>query len=88
MSEQAPSESRTARARRVRDFASIVPFVAALLFLPPVILVFSAPVTLSGIPLIVVYLYGTWAALVLAAFLVVQYVDQDNGGTAEESDGT
>ena len=65
-----------------------MPVVAVFLFLPPLILVFSAPVTVSGIPLIVVYLYGTWAVLVLAAFLVARGLARDDRDAgSKESDG-
>ncbi|MGD9806855.1 MAG: hypothetical protein AB7E81_22745 [Hyphomicrobiaceae bacterium] len=50
----------------------LLPFVVLLLLLPPIILAFSAPRFVSGIPLIVVYLYGVWAASVFIAFLVAQ----------------
>lgn len=84
MPERIPPESWEARTRRVRDIACVVPFVATLLFLPPVILVFSAPVTLAGIPLIVVYLYIAWAALIFATFLVARHLDRDE---ADQQDG-
>lgn len=88
MAEPTASEALEERARRIRDLACIMPVVAVFLFLPPLILVFSAPVTVSGIPLIVVYLYGTWAVLVLAAFLVARGLARDDRDAgSKESDG-
>jgi len=56
--------------RGARDAATMLPFLVAVLLAPPIILVFAAPVTILGIPLIAVYLFGLWAAAVLAAFLL------------------
>lgn len=49
-----------------RDLATALPFIAALLLLPPVILLFAVPVAIGGAPLIVVYIFGVWAVLILA----------------------
>ena len=56
----------------VRDAATLLPVAAAVLLLPPFILVFAAPVLIAGIPLIVVYVFGVWAAIVLCAWLVAR----------------
>ena len=55
-----------------RDAATVLPFVAAVLLLPPVVLIFAAPVLFSGIPLIVVYIFGVWAAIILATYLTAR----------------
>jgi hypothetical protein len=55
-----------------RDAATLLPVVAAALLLPPFILVFAAPVRLAGIPLIVIYVFGAWALIVLAAWLLAR----------------
>ena len=52
----------TADPQGTRDAASLLPVAAAILLLPPVIVVFAAPVLIAGIPLIVVYVFGVWAA--------------------------
>lgn len=58
--------------QRVRDAATLLPVAAAVLLLPPFILVFAAPVLIAGIPLIVVYVFGVWAAIVLCAWMVAR----------------
>ncbi|MDZ5699795.1 hypothetical protein [Chelativorans sp. M5D2P16] len=56
--------------RGARDAAKVLPFLAAVLLAPPIVLIFTAPVTIAGMPLIVVYLFGVWTAVVFAAFLL------------------
>ena len=55
-----------------RDAATVLPFVAAVLLLPPFVLIFAAPVLFGGIPLIVVYIFGVWAAIILATYLTAR----------------
>lgn len=78
-------ESKT---RNVRDAAAILPVAAIILLLPPMILVFSAPVLIASIPLIVLYVYGVWAGLVLAALLVALRVEEADGDGKNKPDGT
>ena len=61
-----------ADAQRARDAATLLPVAAAVLLLPPFILVFAAPVLIAGIPLIVVYVFGVWAAVVLVRMVVAR----------------
>lgn len=65
--------------RAAHDAAKILPVAAALLFLPPFILVFAAPVTVAGVPLIVVYVFSIWLVIVLAAWLVSRRVEPHDG---------
>lgn len=69
MSEPDP-EGREADGSGARDAASVLPVLAILLLTPPLVLIFTAPVRVAGVPLIVVYIFGLWAAIVaVAAFL-------------------
>lgn len=74
------SELRTedwdARTRRIRDVATVLPAAALALLLPPLILVFAVPVLLFGIPLIVVYLFGVWAVLIVIAMQVARRLER------------
>ncbi len=63
---------RWAEPERVRDAATLLPFAAAILFLPPFILLFAVPVAVAGIPLIVLYMFAAWAAVVLATWWVAR----------------
>lgn len=57
---------------RARDAATILPVLAALLLLPPVILIFARPAAPWGVPLIVIYVFAVWAATILAGFLLAR----------------
>lgn len=48
----------------------MLPFAAVFLFLPPFILIFTAPVAPGGIPLIVLYIFGIWALVIVCAAIV------------------
>lgn len=74
-----------ADARTVHDAAKILPVVATVLLLPPFILVFAAPATIAGVPLIVAYVFGAWAFIVLAAWLVARRIEphDDPDGSLE-----
>lgn len=73
-------------ARGMRDAATILPVVAAVLLLPPVILVFSASVTLGGVPLIVIYVFGVWAAVILAAWLLARHQARVPDGAGDSAE--
>ena len=64
---------RAVDAQRARDAATLLPFAAAILLLPPFILLFAVPGFVAGIPLIVVYIFGAWAAIVLATWWVARH---------------
>ena len=55
------------RAQRTREAASLLAIVGLFLLMPPVVGLFAAPVSLAGVPLIVLYLFAVWLGLVLAA---------------------
>ncbi|HEX5959394.1 MAG TPA: hypothetical protein VFY92_12170 [Hyphomicrobiaceae bacterium] len=59
-------------AQAARDAAVLLPVAGAVLLLPPFILVFAAPVLIAGIPLIVVYVFGAWVAIILGAWLLAR----------------
>lgn len=58
--------------QRVRDAAVALPFVAAILLMPPLVLIFCAPVFLAGFPLVAVYIFTVWALVIIAAALVAR----------------
>ncbi|HEX5999437.1 MAG TPA: hypothetical protein VFZ16_08570 [Hyphomicrobiaceae bacterium] len=59
-------------AQAVRDAAVLLPIAGAVLLMPPLILVFAAPVLIAGIPLIVIYVFGAWVAIILGAWLLAR----------------
>lgn len=70
-----------------RDAAVMLPFVAAALLLPPIVLIFTAPVLVAGVPLIVVYIFGVWAAIVVAAYVTARRVASAEGEGEAERNG-
>lgn len=56
----------------MRDAAVVLPAAVIFLFLPPFILIFTAPVHVVGIPLIVFYVFGVWAAAVVCAWIIAR----------------
>lgn len=63
----------------LRDAATLLPIVAAILLGPPLIRIFAAPAAAAGIPLIILYIFGVWAAIVLGAYLLARRVDASEG---------
>ncbi|MFT3819720.1 MAG: hypothetical protein QM750_19175 [Rubrivivax sp.] len=57
---------------RLRDAAALLPALAVLLLMPPVITLFAGTHKVWGLPLIVVYLFGVWLALIVAAALLAR----------------
>jgi hypothetical protein len=66
------SENLASSARGIRDAAALLPFLASVLLAPPIILIFAAPARIGEIPLIVLYIFGVWAAVILAALLLAR----------------
>ncbi|MBS0319105.1 MAG: hypothetical protein JSR18_01065 [Proteobacteria bacterium] len=57
---------------RLRDAASVLPLVGLVLLMPPMIVLFTARHRIAGVPLIVLYLFGVWVALVAGAALLAR----------------
>ncbi|MCT8970529.1 hypothetical protein [Microbaculum marinisediminis] len=54
--------------RRFSDAAMVLPFAGVFLLMPPFIQIFATDSALAGIPLIVLYLFAVWFALILIAW--------------------
>ncbi|WP_436642670.1 hypothetical protein [Microbaculum sp. FT89] len=54
--------------RRFSDAAMVLPFAGVFLLMPPFIQIFVTGSTVAGIPLIVIYLFAVWFALILIAW--------------------
>lgn len=65
------SETRRAdaafRARRLRETSALLPLAGLVLLIQPVASVFALPHRIAGVPLVVLYVFLVWAALILAA---------------------
>lgn len=69
--------------QRLRSAAVVLPILGAFLLLPPFLPLFTARVQLLGIPLIVLYIFGVWAALIALAWALANRV----GGEPEPPAG-
>lgn len=56
--------------RKLRAAALVLTLSGALLFLPPLVLVFATEQRLAGLPLGLVYLFAAWVAVIVAAGLL------------------
>lgn len=72
------------RSARVRDAARVLPLVGLFVLLPPVIGLFTAPVEIAGVPLIVVYVFTVWGALVACAALLARALGRDPDGESRD----
>jgi hypothetical protein len=52
---------------RITDAARLLPILGAFLLMPPLVTLFAVSADLGGVPLIVVYLFGVWLALIVCA---------------------
>lgn len=52
---------------RLANWAWLLPALGAALIMTPVIRIFAVDVRLFGAPLIMIYVFGVWAALILIA---------------------
>lgn len=64
-----------------RDAAVILPVLATILLVPPIILIFARPVLVAGLPLVLIYLFGIWAAAIFAAFWLSKRLPGDEAET-------
>lgn len=79
----APEPGNAFRGQRARDAAIILPLFGLALIAPPFVNLFVGGRSLLGVPLLAVYLFAVWAALILAAlrlsFSLHRELRQDSG---------
>jgi len=80
------------RHRKARDRAAILPLVGAVLFLPPAAAIYRVDMTVAGMPLLVVCVFGVWAALIAGAAALAPRLGEsasaeDPGGADRPADG-
>ena len=73
------SEERT---QSTRDVATALPFLAIVLLTSPLIVAFSAPIYLLGVPLIVAYIFLAWIVIIAVAFIVARRLDREERAEA------
>jgi hypothetical protein len=68
------------RDRRTQTFATLAPLLGIFLLMPPFIHVFVDAGSVFGVPAIVVYIFGVWAALIVAAGLIAGRLSRPRAG--------
>lgn len=79
-------KSRPLDSSTAPDAAAALPLVGLFLLMPPMITLFALGVDLAGVPLIVVYVFGVWIALIVCAALLARRLDpsrSEEAGSAE-----
>jgi len=71
----------------LREAALLLPFLGAFLLASPLLSVFDREVTLAGVPVLHVYIFACWLALVLAGFWLTRRLAATGEG-ADGEDGT
>ncbi|MBV2143570.1 hypothetical protein KUG47_08670 [Falsochrobactrum sp. TDYN1] len=77
--------SRQSSGQGFRDAATILPVIATLLLTPPLIWIFATTAKPGGIPLIVLYIFVVWAAIILVALFLARRVDQPPNEPKDQS---
>lgn len=65
-------EDRPLHSSKAPDAAIVLPLFGLFLLMPPAIGLFASERQLFGIPLLVLYVFGVWAALILGALLLAR----------------
>lgn len=66
--------------------AVALPLLGLFLLMPPVVTLFVRGAGFAGVPLIVIYLFGVWAALIICAALLAWRLRPGPASEAEDAD--
>lgn len=69
------------RPEKLRHLAVCLPMAGLFLLMPPALSVFGIDTNVIGIPLIVLYIFGIWAVLIISASLLAHHLKI--GGNAD-----
>lgn len=79
------AEDRQMRARKARDAALIIPLMGLLLLTPPLAQTFAIGETIAGVPIVVLYIFAIWAALIaIARLLAIRLSADEDAETQDE----
>lgn len=68
-------KSRPLDSGTAADAVTALPLFGLFLLMPPMITLFARGFDLAGVPLIVVYVFGVWIALIVCAALLARRLD-------------
>lgn len=72
--------------KRLETAALVLPVFGALLVVPPLLGVFNVPVTISGIPVVAIYLFSVWIALIGATFILSRFLQRGSRDPDTDAD--
>lgn len=64
--------------QRTRDAALVLPILGAFLLISPAASVFNSTATVLGLPIVVLYVFGVWLGLILAAIGLARRLSADD----------
>lgn len=64
--------------------AVVLPLLGLFLLMPPVITLFARGVGVAGVPLIVIYVFGVWIALIVGAALLARHLAPGSPGESAD----
>lgn len=64
--------------QRTRDAALVLPILGAFLLISPAAAVFNSTSTILGLPIVVLYVFGVWLGLILAALGLARRLSADD----------
>ncbi len=67
-----PGRPKPRRSSRAPEAAILLPLLGFFLLMPPMIGLFAVHLDIVGLPLIVIYVFGVWLALVVCAALLAR----------------
>ena len=68
----------------VASAAVALPLLGLFLLMPPVVTLFASGMGVAGVPLIVIYLFGVWIALIVCAALLAWRLRRRGGDGAAD----
>lgn len=76
------------RRRKVRDRSIVHVLVGTVLFMPPIVGVSQIDAKIGGVPVPLLYVFGVWALLIVAAMLLARRLSgsEISSGSAETAD--
>ncbi len=72
--------------RKVRDRSIVQVLVGTMLFMPPIVGVSQIDARIGGVPVMLLYVFGVWALLIVGAMLLSRRLrEQDSPSVSEET---
>lgn len=71
-------KDRSLHSSAAPDAAVVLPLFGVFLLMPPIITLFASGLEIHGVPLIVVYVFSVWIALIVCAALLAKRLDPEH----------